>query len=108
MADLRSAWETGITCQAMYNLEHHFTRLLDKRSLVVEEFWCDLIWKRVICNFLHRVPLHAHKHHRSFRNVFIVIRSHCNKQKLHTIARDVGSLLQETHLYGGDSKLGNA
>lgn len=33
MADIMSAWETGITrtCQAMYNLGHNFTHLLDKR-----------------------------------------------------------------------------
>jgi len=75
MADVMSAWETGITCQAMYNIEYNFTHLLDKCSLVVEEFWCDLIWKRIICNFLHRVPLCAHKRHKSFRNVFIVLGS---------------------------------
>lgn len=33
IADLMSAWETGITCQAMFNLEHNFTHLLDKHSL---------------------------------------------------------------------------
>jgi hypothetical protein len=43
-----------------------------------------------------------------FLSVLIVISSNCNGQKLHTIERDVGSLLQGTHLYGRDSKLGNA
>jgi len=43
MADLMSAWETGITCHTKYNLDHNFTHLLDKHSLVVEDFWCDLI-----------------------------------------------------------------
>jgi hypothetical protein len=70
MADL--AWETGITCQAVYNLERNFTCLLDKHSLVVEDFWCDLTWKSIICNFLHRVPSYPHKHHKSFRSVVIV------------------------------------
>jgi len=40
--------------------------------------------------------------------MFIVIRGNCNRQKLHTIERDVGSLLQGTHLYVGYSKLCNA
>jgi len=92
----------------VYNLERNFTHILDMHSLVVEDFWCDLIWKSIICNFLHRVPLYAHKHHKSFRSVFIVIRSNCNRQKLRTIERYVGSLLQGTHLYGGDSKLDNS
>jgi hypothetical protein len=95
MADLTSAWEIGITCQSMYNLEHDFTRLLEKWSLVVEKFWCDIIWKRIIYNFVHRVPLAAHKRHKSFRNVFTVTTSNCNRQKLHIIERDVQSLLQE-------------
>jgi hypothetical protein len=42
MADQMSAWETGITCQAEYNLEQFYT-FLDKHSLVVEDFWCDLV-----------------------------------------------------------------
>jgi hypothetical protein len=106
MADIMFAWETGITCQAVYNLECNFTHILDKCSLVVD-IWCDLTWKNIICNFLHRVPPYAHKHHKSFRIVFIVIRSNYNRQKLHTIERYVGSLLEGTHLYGGDSKLDN-
>lgn len=97
MADLMSAWETGITCQAKYNLEHNFTHLVDVD--VVEDFLCDLIWKRIICKFLRKVvPLYAHTCHESFRSVFIVIRSKCNRQKLCTTERDVGSLLQGTPL----------
>ena len=42
MADLMSAWETGITCQAKYNLEHNFTHLLDNHSLAVEDLFIYL------------------------------------------------------------------
>ena len=42
MADLMSAWETVITCQAKYNLEHNFTHLLDNHSLAVEDLFIYL------------------------------------------------------------------